>query len=62
MVYTTQMAARIPHLTPQDFFLSGILKGPVYEKNPLDLSTLKSRMKCEIAKVTEAQLSDILKT
>ena len=46
-------------MTPQDFFLWGTLKGRVYEKNPPDLSALKSKIKREIAKVTEAQLSDV---
>ena len=52
---------RSPDLTPPDFFLWGMLKARVYEKNPPDLSALKSRIKREIAKVTRAQLSDVLK-
>ena len=40
-------------------FPLGMLKGHVYEKNPPDLSVLKSKIKREIAKVTEAQLSDV---
>ena len=51
--------ARNPDLTPPYFFLWGMLKGRVYEKNPTDLSALKSKIKSEIAKVTEAQLSDV---
>ena len=34
-------------------------KGRVYEKNPPDLSALKSKIEREIAKVTEAQLSNV---
>ena len=52
---------RSPDLTPPDFFLWGMLKARVYEKNPPDLSALKSRIEREIAKVTRAQLSDVLK-
>ena len=51
--------ARSPDMTPPDFFLWGMLKGRVYEKNPSDLSALKPKTKREIAKVTEAQLSDV---
>ena len=51
--------ARSPDLTPPDFFLWGMLKGRVYEKNPPDLSALKLKIKREIAKITEAQLNDV---
>ena len=52
--------ARSPDLTPPDFFLWSMLKGRVYEKNPPDLSALKLKIKREIDKITEAQLSDVL--
>ena len=56
-VFNTQLISkpkspgRSPDLIPPDFFLWGILKGRVYEKNPPDLSALKSKIKSEIAKV-----------
>ena len=61
-VYTTPNGPPVvPIWLPPDFFLWGMLKARVYEKNPPDLSALKSRIKREIAKVTRAQLSDVLK-
>ena len=36
-----------------------MLKGRVYEKNPRDLSALELKIKREIAKVTEGQLSEV---
>ena len=36
-----------------------MLKGRVYEKNPPNLNALKSKIKGEVAKVTEAKLSDV---
>ena len=64
-VFDTQLISkpkcptRSSDLTSLDFFLWSFLKGRVYEKNPLDVSALKSKIKREIDRITEALLSDV---
>lgn len=51
--------ARSPDLTPLDFFLWGYLKERVYKNKPLDLETLKVKIRNEIRQIPEQVIENV---